>query len=120
VKTVNTEFGINMDANYTIPPLTTMSSQVLSGHQMEIILQLAPLRCSDSVISPDGLIHSISLFVALFSAFPGAMMEQSVQVQVETAMSSLDQLLIDSFLGPTSKPLLTKRTKLVSMTASMR
>jgi len=44
-KTASIEFGINMDANYTIPPLTTMSSQVLSGHQMEIILQLVPLKC---------------------------------------------------------------------------
>ena len=100
-----------MDANYTILLHMTMLSQALSGLQMEITSQLAHLRCLDSVISLDGLIHSISHSVALFSAFPGVMMEQSVQVLVETAMSSLDQLLIDNFHGHTSKPLLTKRTK---------
>ena len=111
VKTVSIEFGINMDANYTIPLLTIMSSQALSGHQMEIISQLAPLRCLDSVISLDGLTHSISLFVAPFLAFLGVMMELSVQELAEMAMSFLDQLLIDNYLGHISKPLLIKRIK---------
>jgi hypothetical protein len=111
VKTASIEFGINMDANYTIPLPTIMSSQALSGHRMEIISQLAPLRCLDSVINLDGLTHSISHFVAPFSAFLGAMMELSVQELVEMAMSFLDQLLIDNYLGHISKPRLIKRTK---------
>jgi len=119
-KTANTEFGINMVANYTIPLPMIMSSQALSGRQMEITSLLAHLRCSDYVISLDGLIHSISRSVALFSVFPGVMMEQFVQVLVETVMSLLDQLLIDSFHGHILKPLLTKRTKLASTIAFTR
>jgi len=87
---------------------------------MEITSQLVHSRCLDSVISLDGLIHSISHCVVLFKAFPGVMMEQCVQVLVEMAMSSLDQLLIDNFHGHISKPRSIKRTKLVSTIAFMR
>ena len=64
----NTEFGINMDANYTILLHMTMLSQALSGLQMEITSQLAHSRCLDSVISLDGLTPSTSLNADLFLA----------------------------------------------------
>lgn len=58
---VSIEFGTNMVASFIIQPHMIMLLQVLSGHQMETILQLALLKCLDYVINQDGLTHLINL-----------------------------------------------------------
>lgn len=65
-KIVSIEFGTNTVASYIIQLHMIMLSQVLSGHQMETILQLALLKCLDYVINQDGLIHLINLNVDQF------------------------------------------------------
>ena len=59
-KIVSIGFGTNTVASYIIQLHMIMLSQVLSGHQMETILQLALLKCLDYVINQDGLIHLIN------------------------------------------------------------
>jgi hypothetical protein len=84
-KIVNTEYGINMVDNCTIHHHTIMSLLASNGHQMETTLPLDLLKCLDSAINLDGLIHLTSLNVDQLWIWAGAMMEQLLLELVEMA-----------------------------------